>query len=312
MKYEVLKLLEGANGSVSGEYIAGVLGISRQAVSKNIASLRQQGHVISSKHSEGYVLEKLENALSPVKIKENLKDDFYKIEVKNSVSSTNDCLKEIARNGGSEGQVVVSASQTGGKGRLGRKFHSPKGGVYFSILLRPTIDMSHAVLITVASAVAVCRSIKKLTSLNPEIKWVNDVFCEGKKICGILSEASYELETRSMFIISGIGINVNTEEFPSEIEDIASSLKLCGAQIDVNLLVAEVLNEFWVIYKNLEGREFLEEYRKLSCVIGRNIVLSDAREGYAVDINDDANLVVEFPDGTRQTISSGEISVKLR
>ncbi len=180
-----------------------------------------------------------------------------------------------------------------------------------SVLLRPKIPMTKAIFITVACAVAVCAGVKRTCDIDTGIKWVNDVFVEDKKLCGILTEATVELETNSPeYVVAGIGINVDTEQFPQELADIATSLKLEGGECDVNELTAEILGKFYDMYVKLPETEFLDEYRALSCVLGKQVTLPGGTQATATDINDDANLVVVTRDGDKRVLSSGEISIK--
>ncbi len=227
-------------------------------------------------------------------------------------SSTNDLAKEYAKNGEKEGTVVVAEHQTKGKGRLGRSFFSPQGaGLYMSVILRPVAE-KNSLLITSFASVAVCRATQKLCGVAPKIKWVNDVYLNGKKVCGILTE-SLMSEGKAEYIILGIGINVNGAEFPEDIKDIATSIeKETLKKQDKKALLREILKELDELYKTYDNGEFLEESKELSCVLGKEIKVIRGNETYiakAVDLDSLGGLIIER-DGKKETLNSGEVSIR--
>ena len=241
------------------------------------------------------------------------------IEVRKTVTSTNTLLREMAAAGVPEGTVLAAAEQTAGRGRQKRSFYSPEGhGAYFSLLLRPESQTRDCALITSAAAVAAARAIEEIIGVNVGIKWVNDLYAQGKKVCGILTEAVFGME--SGFVESavlGIGINITKPEngFPPEIADIAGALtdRTRGAGGERCRLIAAALDNFWGYYRNLAAREFLDEYRARSIVPGENIyVISDEsrRPALAIAIDDNCGLIVRFEDGETATLNSGEVSIK--
>ncbi|MBQ2890991.1 MAG: biotin--[Clostridia bacterium] len=226
--------------------------------------------------------------------------------------STNDLAKEYAKNGEGEGTVIVAEHQTKGKGRMGRSFFSPSGaGLYMSVILRPT-DEKNGLLITSFASVAVCRAIKKVCGVSPKIKWVNDVYLNEKKVCGILTESLIS-EGKAEYIILGVGINVNGAEFPDDIKDIATSIeKETLKKQDKEALLREILKELDELYKTYGNGEFLEESRKLSCVLGKEIKVIRGNETYiakAVDLDSLGGLIIER-DGKKETLNSGEVSIR--
>ncbi len=246
----------------------------------------------------------------------SLKD--YNIILLDEIDSTNNYLKKLARDGESAGTVVIADRQTGGRGRFNRRFYSPEGcGIYMSILLKPDLAPENAVLITSAAAVAVSRAVELLTGSETRIKWVNDVLKDGKKICGILTEGAINPETgRFSWAVLGIGINVYSPEkgFDKEIENIA------GAVFDQrenglrNRLASEILNQFSMLYEGLEKRTFLEDYRSRSCVTGKKIsVVKDDKliSAKALEIDEECRLLVEYENGEKEFLNSGEISIKI-
>lgn len=247
-----------------------------------------------------------------------------RITVERCVTSTNTLLKEQAAAGAPEGTLLVALSQTAGRGRLGRTFHSPEGtGLYFSLLLRPTCAPEEALMLTVAIAAAATETIDALTGRLPGIKWVNDLYLDDRKLAGILTEAAISPETgRLDYAVVGIGINVEEPEngFPSEIADIAGALypnKKTPAELREQL-VAGIVNRFYEYYEHLADREFFEYYRTHSCLIGREVLVTnlatdtEGRVARAIAIDEECHLVVEYEDGQREALQSGDVRLRLR
>lgn len=244
--------------------------------------------------------------------------DFpVQLDVRREVTSTNNILKALAAEGVPEGFVMIAESQTAGKGRLGRRFHSPVGtGLYFSILLRPACSAERSLFITTAAAVAVCRAIETLTNETPKIKWVNDIYLNEKKICGILTEASINFETKGLnWAVLGIGINLAEPEggFPEEIRSIAGSLfgEKCPAEMRAKLAAA-VIDRFFELYKDIDSGAFIGEYRSRSFLTGREIVFSMGNETYSgvvTGISDEAHLLVRLDSGEERAFSAGEVQI---
>jgi len=234
-----------------------------------------------------------------------------------ALESTNVTLKKMALDGAVEGSVVIADAQTSGRGRFYRKFYSPENGIYMSILLRPDSAGFDATPITTAAAVAVAKAAENLSGKKTKIKWVNDVLINGKKICGILTEGAFDPESRKpQYVIVGIGINafMPTGGFDEEIKDIAGAVFDRIDAENKSRLIAETINIFMEYYKNLSSKEFLEEYRLRSAVIGKNIIVFKNCSQFnatAIDIDDSCRLLVEYEDGRREYLSSGEISIKL-
>lgn len=322
VKTELLSILEAnREKDLSGEEIAGTLGVSRTAVWKAIKSLRQEGYQIEAVNNRGYRLHESTDVLSEEGIRLELQGKYveYPIEVYKTLDSTNVELKRRALEGGEHGLTVLAEEQTGGKGRLGRSFYSPAGtGIYMSILLRPELEGSDAILITTAASVAVCRAMKRVLEIEPQIKWVNDIYLGNRKTCGILTEAISDFEMgRIDAVIVGIGINYRTEEFPEEIGGRAGSVGM-GSRVPRNRLVAAVLDEFWQIYDHLTERDFMEEYRRRSNVIGREVRFLERgtwQEALAVDIDENGGLIVELKaengEKFRKTLHTGEVTLRV-
>ena len=321
IKTELLKILDSERDAfVSGEALANSLSVSRNAVWKAIEALRLEGYDISATTNRGYRLLDCGDILSEAGIMAHIKTKgIFQAEVRKSVSSTNTALRELAVQGIPEGYVLAAEMQTAGKGRKGRGFHSPAGhGVYFSLLLRPEPNAGDASMITSAAAVAAARAIEDIFGIQAGIKWVNDLFVDGKKVCGILTEAVFGMESGMIEnAVLGIGINVTKppEGFPDGLEDVATTLT--GGETGKNSvrcrLIAATLDHFWGFYQSLAAREFLNEYRDRSVVLGRDIFVLSGDEkklAHALTINDDCGLVVRYEDGRTESLRSGEVSVR--
>lgn len=329
----VLKALEENKGStVSGEELANRLNISRAAVWKAIQELRREGYRIDAITNKGYCLAQDSDVLSVEGILPHIKRAAMgdRIHVFRSLESTNLTAKKMALDGAPTGTVVIAEEQTKGRGRMGRSFYSPpSGGIYISFILQPRFDVSKSVLITTAASVAVCKAIENVTGISCRIKWVNDVYLEEKKICGILTEAVTDFESgRIEYVVLGIGINFNTAQsaFPSELSGIAGSLldhgQQSGSGITRNRLIAELINQVVEVNETLESKAFLSEYKRRSFVLGKEIIiiqttgseqernLAEGIPATAVDIDRDGGLVVRLRDGSFRTLNSGEISIR--
>lgn len=318
-KQDVLRLLESNKGSIlSGNEIALSLSITRTAVWKAINSLKEGGYQIAAVNKKGYCLNEQNDILSPQSIKPYLHDaDRHEMIVHKSLDSTNTLAKALANADAKSGTVVIAEQQTEGKGRLGRRFHSPNAsGIYMTVIFRLKNSIEQSMLITSAAAVAVCRAIKTVCDLECQIKWVNDVYLDGKKLCGILTEASVNFEAGQLdYVVVGIGINVTANDFPEELREVATSLeeKAGGMSISRSRLIGEVLNELAIVIEDLQEKQFLQEYKTRSFILGSEInVISptDTKRATALDFNEFGHLVVRFADGEVKTLSSGEISIR--
>lgn len=317
-----LRALLEANKDVflSGTQIAKTLGVSRNAVWKAAKALQSDGYPIDAVPNRGYRLLPTSDVLSESGVRRYLRGEAetLSLHVFDTVSSTNLALRELAEQGAPEGTAVVASAQTGGRGRKGRSFFSPAGtGVYVSLLLRPDLAAGDALQITTTAAVAVCRAVEAVSGRQAQIKWVNDVLLDGKKICGILTEASFGMESgRVDYAVLGTGINVYTPEdgFPEEIRRVAGSVFDQQQPDAKNRLIAEYLNAFLPLYRSLGGEQASEEYRRRSFVVGRDVtVLSGGREtpAHVLGVDERCRLLVEYESGERAALSSGEISIRL-
>lgn len=321
-KEQVLDWLLAADEPVSGAALAKNLGLSRNSVWKAIEQLREDGYEIDGKTNQGYRLLACENQLIRSLILNYLEPvTDYRLEIYKEVGSTNDVAKEAAKRGEAENLVVMAESQTAGKGRRGRSFFSAAGnGIYMSLLLRPPIPFQEAQQITTLTAVAAARAIEKNCPVEVGIKWVNDLFINGKKICGILTEVEMDVETRELkYAVVGLGVNVRKQDFPEELEGIVTTLEdESGVQVERNKLAADILREIHGLYQELlEPQSVTEsyqtEYARRSVILGKEITVYSGTESYparAVAIGEHAGLIIETAEG-RKTIYSGEVSVRL-
>lgn len=315
VKNNVLKLLEENRGSfLSGEKMADSLKVSRTAVWKAMRALQNEGYSIDAVTNKGYMLREDSSMLSKEGIELYLRSGAP-LHFFHSTDSTNKRASALALEGACHGTCVIAGHQTAGRGRLGRSFYSPeRQGIYLSVILKPDFDISKAVLITAAASVATSRAIQTVCGVHPQIKWVNDLYLDGKKICGILTEAITDFESGQITnIVAGIGINCSCEDFPDEIQGIAGGIP---GSYSKNALAAEVVNQLLDIASNIEARDFIDEYRQSSMVIGKNInVIKTGREpaaAFAEDIDNNGALIVSYSDGTREALTTGEVSIRLR
>ena len=319
-KDTVLELFEKNRGFfISGERIAEDLGISRTAVWKAVKKLQSEGYEIEAVTNRGYCLAKNSDILSVQGIRNYLDENGRQLhpEVFVTVDSTNNVCMKKAGQGEAEGYVAIAGAQTRGRGRRGRGFFSPADtGIYMSILLRPDSYPGIQVLrLTTMAAVAVCEAIEKLSGKQASIKWVNDVYVGGKKVCGILSEASFGLEDGRLECITiGIGINAYKPKggFPSDIAGRAGAVFDQQSSGKRNQLAAEVLNRFMAYYNSPSTDDHFDAYKERSLVLGKDIEISKndvVRKARAVDLDGNCGLRVRFEDGSEEVLNSGEVSI---
>jgi len=319
-KEAILQQLREHKGRyVSGEYLAQRLHISRAAIWKAIDALRNQGYYIESKSHEGYSLIRETNQLHEESILSLLDEQIrsrVSIKVFNSIDSTNLEAKRQLASGCSSNTIIISRSQQCGRGRLGRSFYSPdQSGLYLSYIIKEALPLNQALLITSAAAVSVTRTIEKLFTIPVQIKWVNDIYKDGKKIAGILTEGTSDFESRRMeSVIIGIGINLFPPEggFPEELKDIATTL--FDEERDVmNIFASQLITELSSVIKNLQDKSIMKEYREHSFVLDSDVSVISAHHSFkahVVGIEDDGALVVKDQKGDFHRLTSGEISIR--
>ena len=326
-KASLLKLLsENAGSFVSGEAVGMALGVSRTAVSKACAALRSEGYDITSRTNKGYMLSGHGSVLTEDGIM-SFVNVPCSVKVYDVVDSTNEAAKtadldEKSEDGSLLPVVILADKQTAGKGRLGRRFESPGGrGLYMSLVFRPEIDISRSLFVTMAAAVGTCRAIEKVTGKRAEIKWVNDLFYSGRKVCGILTEAQSDFEIGTIDrLITGVGVNCFPGSFPPEVAHIAGPLSEDAGSFSREKLAAEMINEILPLVTRPDISSFLDEYKKRCFILGKEIKIHPAYNdsgisARALDIAEDGGLIVRYLEGEKagmeDTLHTGEISVSL-
>ncbi|MGN0613360.1 MAG: biotin--[acetyl-CoA-carboxylase] ligase [Porcipelethomonas sp.] len=242
----------------------------------------------------------------------------HKVVYFDEIDSTNTHAKNLARSGELSGTVIIAGSQTAGRGRLGRSFCSPEGtSIYMSIILRPDADIETAGRLTACTAVAAALAADKVCGIDTKIKWVNDLYLNGKKFCGILTESEVNSSGSLDFAVIGIGMNINSVKnaFEPELLEIATSVEdETGIRFSREVIAAEIINELDRLLPGLGKNTFIEEYRRRSCILGYDVAVTVNSEGKiarAVGIADNGGLIVEYPDGKRNTVTSGEARIIL-
>jgi BirA family biotin operon repressor/biotin-[acetyl-CoA-carboxylase] ligase len=243
-----------------------------------------------------------------------IKGHFENLFVLKTVNSTNLFAKKQANKNFIHETVVVSDTQTEGRGRLGREFFSPKGtGVYMSIVIDPKEIKTPSSLLTIAAAVAMCRTLDNVCTNTPAIKWVNDIFVGGKKVCGILAENVTDFKSsHKAYIVLGIGLNISTPEelFPGELRKVAGSI--FPENISRNEIIAQILNNLLYIYNEENQENLIDEYKLYSLVLNKTISFTrngEANIGTVLDINQEGNLIVKLNNGEIHVLTSGEVSL---
>ena len=251
------------------------------------------------------------------KILEQYLDRKLNITIFDKLDSTNNYLKKLGSQGEKENQLVIALSQTCGRGRMGRSFYSPNGtGIYFSLLLHPKFSAEKSLFLTVMAAVSVAETVMKYNINDVKIKWVNDIYIDGKKVCGILTEGAVNCNKMLDYAVVGIGINVIAPEngFPEDIKDIATAIFPGNSEENIKeKIVADVINRFFSMY-NGDDKDYIKRYREYSYLIGKeiNIIQGDStRPATVIDITGDCHLIVKNENGEIEEISSGDVSVRL-
>lgn len=316
---DVLRLLKKCDSPVSGEELAKQMQVSRNSIWKAIQKLKERGYQISAATNRGYQLLSIGNVLSAADVRAFLPTELQRlsIEVKESVPSTNTVLKELGEKNLADEMVLFAQQQSAGKGRLGRVFYSPpETGLYFSLLLRPVFQADDALYLTTAAAVAVARAIKEITGLDAKIKWVNDVYVRGKKVCGILTEGSINFETGGLnYAVVGIGINIQAPQggFSPELAEVATALYDSVTPEGLRAkLAAAVISNFYQFYLAEDRTSHMQEYRALSFLTGYRVNFhhgNDVEKGVVTGIDDEARLLVDLDTGEKRVYSAGEVQI---
>jgi BirA family biotin operon repressor/biotin-[acetyl-CoA-carboxylase] ligase len=315
-------LRRSTSGFVSGAELSQQLGITRAAIWARIEELRSLGYDIAASPHQGYQLLSVpdvlhaDDLLSLVQGNEIIGRD---IRVFEETNSTNDVAEKLARDGVKEGVVVFAESQTRGRGRLGRKWLSPpRKGLWFSVLLRPDLRPQAATQLTVVAATALLRAIREQTGLIPEIKWPNDILIGGRKVAGVLTELSAELD-HVKHLILGIGVDVNliVSEFPADLRKLATSLKIeAGRHIQRASLAAAILRELDRDYERIRAHRFQEiadEWEQHCATLGRRVSIQIGErilQGHAEALDEDGALLLRTQHGRLERIIGGDVTLQ--
>ena len=318
LKDKVLEILEDNRGrSVSGNKIAVSLGMTRSAVWKAVKQLREEGYTINAVTNRGYCLTSDNDILNEPSVISFLetKELGRKMDIFKSIDSTNNFAKSLAQLGAVNGHTIIAEQQTAGKGRMGKKFYAPNNqGIYLSVIVRPQLSVEYALMITSCAAVAVAEAIEKVSGLRCGIKWVNDLYYQGRKVCGILTEAGTDLESGQLeWLVVGIGLNLTAtaEDFPPELAAKAGSLYPGGpAPVSRAALAGAIGRELLAL---CPGFACLDEYRARCFVPGHWVTVCTGTETYAaqaLSIDDVGRLVVQREGGRTEALRCGEVTIR--
>ena len=324
----LLYLQEHTGEPISGEKMALALNKSRTSIWKAIQSLKKEGYAIDSSTNKGYTLSENNDVLSEQQINQELIQQHHPIDwlfqTMETTTSTNDLAKLYANQNSTTPAIFISEEQTAGRGRLGRKFVSPaKSGLYISLCLFPTVALEDLSLITCATAVACVETIEQLTGKSLNIKWVNDLFYQDKKVGGILTEVISDFESQQVqSLIVGMGINLidSPQSFPEELHSIVGSIfsskkEYDNSSFNRNHFIAQFLEKWTFYYQNLSKRDFIESYKEHSNVIGKFVNIFEGNQtysAYAKDIDENGHLIIEKEDKSLHALSYGEVSIRTK
>ena len=318
VKSRLLELLEQNRGiTISGEQMARELDCTRAAVWKAVKALQQEGYEIEAGQNKGYMLSEDNNILAEEGIRPLLRQPEVYLKLYQETDSTNRAAKQAAIAGeAGHGSVILACGQSCGRGRRGRSFYSPsQAGLYLSVILQPQGNLRESLLLTTEAAVAVYKAIRKVTGIELDIKWVNDLYYKGKKVCGILTEAITDFESGEIqYAVVGIGLNLYEEEggYPPELRGIAGGLyrnQRDAEGVNRNRLAAEIVN---CLLDETRELKLLPEYLDRNMIPGHRIQILDgqqSRSAYAVAICQDGRLKVREEDGSETLLAYGEVSV---
>ena len=320
MKEEILRLLRGADGYISGQELCNRFGVSRTAVWKAINQLKEAGYEIEAQQNKGYRLMAAPDLMTEAEIKSLMHTDWVAKEVLyfDTIDSTNTKAQELAEKGYPSGTLVVADKQESGKGRRGRSWVSPSGtGIFMTLMIKPDINPNNASMLTLVAALAVAKAITSVTGEEAMIKWPNDIVVNGKKVCGILTEMNAQFDYINHIVV-GIGINVHNESFPEEISQMASSLMIeaGGKRFHRAQIIADTMSYFEQYYdtflKTQDLSALVREYDELLVNRNKSVRVLDPKEpfdGKAMGITPKGELIVDTRE-SRKLVSSGEVSVR--
>ena len=321
-KDKLLLYLKRNQGNwVSGELISSKLSVSRAAIWKHIQKLKEEGYIIESASKKGYLLSKSSDPITADEIRQGLSTKVFgkkNIIFLKETDSTNTRAKELAAQGAPEGTLVIAEKQTSGRGRRGRNWFSPPGGgIYCSLILRPVLSPSETPRITLMTAVVLAETLISLMKLKLRIKWPNDILVNGKKLAGILTEISTEMDAVN-YIVVGLGMNVNTqlEDLPREIKKTATSIlietKKPFPRVKLIQHYLKLYEKYYDMFKKNDFKPIMKRWRELADIIGKQIrvdVIGKTHIGKVVDVDNDGVLILKDDKGVLQRIFSGDVTL---
>ncbi|HJA66140.1 biotin--[acetyl-CoA-carboxylase] ligase [Lachnoclostridium sp. An169] len=320
MKAEVLKMLRESGGYISGQQICEKFGVSRTAVWKVIRRLQEEGYQVEAVRNKGYRIVDSPDVMTEEELKSLMRTRWAgrNIVYYKETDSTNLRIKQLGDEGAPEGTLAVADSQSAGRGRRGRTWDSPAGSsIYMSVLLRPRILPDRAPMLTLVMACSVAEGIMDCEDVKVQIKWPNDIIINGRKLVGILTEMSTQIDYINHVTV-GVGINVNMTEFPEEIRGTATSLRLeTGHVVKRARLIAAIMERleqnYGIFLQTEDMSGLMEKYSSLLVNQGKEVMVLGAKEeykAYAVGINNTGELIVRREDGTEEAVYAGEVSVR--
>ncbi|MFH1479593.1 MAG: biotin--[acetyl-CoA-carboxylase] ligase [Candidatus Omnitrophota bacterium] len=317
MDTKIINFFKKNSGSyISGEEISNALGVSRTTIWKHIEKLRAEGYEITASPHLGYRLESFPDRLTELELGFDLGTDIVgkKIYSYKEISSTNDTAYSLALSGEKNGSIVIAEYQSKGRGRLGRKWISPRGkGAYFSVILRPDILPREISLITLISSLAIAKSIREYVNLPALIKWPNDILINNSKICGILTEMNGETD-KINFVIIGIGININTKKdlLPEGASSILEEKGNSVSRVELLRVILRNLDRYYKMFSEGKREVILNEYKVLSGVLDKRVKVSyhdQVIQGHAVDIDNEGALIIRLDSGFNERVLAGDVSM---
>jgi len=323
LKDDVLRLLKsGYPDFVSGELICRDLGVSRTAIWKHVRALREDGYIIEAQTNAGYRVKSIPDCLYPAEVTDGLNTRLVGRQVVHyytSLTSTTTVAKELAAGGCPEGTIVLAEEQTGGRGRLGRGWFSPRGqGIWMSLVLRPMVSPLEVSQLTLVTAVALAGALRQFTSLPVGIKWPNDLLINGKKICGILTEMAGDMDrVKHVTVSMGLNVNIGAGDFPAPIADLATSLRLeAGSSFPRVAILKAMLKELerqYLAWLDYGFGPLLEQWREMCISLNCPVTvhtLKESWEGWAEDVNESGALLVRTSGGDLRCLNAGEVSLR--
>ncbi|WP_109710663.1 biotin--[acetyl-CoA-carboxylase] ligase [Faecalicatena contorta] len=320
MKADILKMLRESDGYVSGQELCEKLGVSRTAVWKAVNGLKEKGYQVEAVRNRGYRIIESPDILTKEELSSMIDTAWagQTIYYFDQIDSTNIRAKQLGEEGAPHGTLIVAGQQNAGRGRRGRTWESPPGvSIYMSIVLRPEMAPVKAPMLTLVMALSAADSLKECTGLDVQIKWPNDIVLNGKKLAGILTEMSTEMDYINHVVI-GVGINVNTERLPEELKEKATSLRLeTGRIIRRSEIIASIMKEFeknYQLFIETQGLgQMQEKYNSLLINREKEVRILGVKEGYAayaLGINEKGELLVRRDNGEIEAVLAGEVSVR--